>query len=354
MIVIIGGGVVGLSLGFRLLSMGAKVTVLEEHHVGGGASWAAAGYLEPTLADTPTAKLEWQSLNMWPGFVNEIEEISGRNVDYQICGQLKIAYGENETEIIDELAERKRLGWRCELLSGDELRKLEPSLSEEIVCAAHLPQVSWVDGRKLCKALAVAIKKLGGEVIGNTSVKRVIVENDMAVGVETSTGEIYADNLVVAAGYLTDKIGDLPQDLPKSYGQKGIILTLESPDKSQCLRHLIKRPDGILCPRNDGRILVGVTRQDNNFSKEAEPDLVAKLLKNGIRAMPQLVDMPLIETMVGFRPFVRETNDSVIGESDITRNLYYSLGHGSDGYLRAPYFSTKLAEQILGGLDGRG
>ncbi|PCI05302.1 MAG: hypothetical protein COB78_01445 [Hyphomicrobiales bacterium] len=348
LIVIIGGGVIGLSLGFRLLSMGVKITVLEQACIGCGASWAAAGYLEPTLAETATAELEWQSLNMWQGFVDEVEEISGQDVDYQTRGQLKIAYGENEAAIKDELAERKRLGWQCELLSGEELRKLEPSLSEEIVCAAHLPQVSWVDGRKLCKALVTAIKSLGGEVIENTSVKRVIVKNNMAIGVETPTGEIYADKLVVAAGYQTDLICDLPQDLPKSYGQKGIILTLEAPDKTQFLRHLVKRPDGILCPRNDGRILVGVTRQDDNLSTDAEPDQVEKLLQSGVRTMPQLAGFPLVEAIVGFRPFVRETKNSIIGESSIAQNLYYSLGHGSDGYLRAPYYSTKLADQILG------
>lgn len=352
MIVIIGGGIVGLSLGFRLLSTGAKVTVLEQNNIGHGASWAAAGYLEPTLADTPTAKLEWQSLDMWPGFVDEVEEISGQDVDYQSRGQLKIAYDGNEAAIKDELATRKRFGWQCELLSGEELRKLEPSLSEEIACAAYLPQVSWVDGRKLCKALAIAIKNLGGEVKEHTSVKRVIIENDIAIGVETSGGEIYADSIVAAAGYQTDAIGDLPKDLPKSYGQKGIILTLEAPDKTQFLHHLIKRPDGILCPRNDGRILVGVTRQDDNLSPDAEPDLVGKLLQSGIRTMPQLADLPVIETIVGFRPFVREIQDSTIGESAMIENLYFSLGHGSDGYLRAPYFSAKLAKQILSKLDG--
>ncbi|MFK5978029.1 MAG: FAD-dependent oxidoreductase [Rhizobiaceae bacterium] len=347
MIVIVGGGIVGLSLGFRLLSLGAEITVLEENCIGGGASWAAAGYLEPTLAETPAAKLEWLSLDMWPGFVDEIVKMSGQDVDYQTRGQLKIAYKENEAAIMGELTERKRLGWQFEVFSGEKLRELEPSLSKEIVSAIHLPQVSWVDGRKLCGALAIAIKNLGGVIKENTCVKRVIIEKDRAVGVETLDGKVYADNFVLASGCQTDGIGGLPVDLPKSYGQKGIILTLQAPKSSRILHHLIKRPDGVICPRNDGRILIGVTRQDDNLSPDAEPDLVAKLLQSGIRAMPQLADLPLIETIVGFRPFVRETNVSVIGESASTQNFYYSLGHGSDGYLRAPYLSSKLAEQIL-------
>lgn len=348
---IVGGGVVGLSLGLNLLRKGEKVTILEQHDIGGGASWAAAGYLEPTLLDTPISEIEWQSLNIWPNFVKEIEEISGRDVDYQTHGQLKIAYPENEAEILADIEARKNNKWQVELISADQLLKFEPNLSEEIVCAAYLPQVSWVDGRKLCKALAIAITNLGGKVLKNTSVERLLVENDAVIGVATPTEKFHADRVILAAGYKSGKIADLPQDLPQSYGQKGVILTLKNTSGSPILRHLIKRPNGIICPRNDGRILVGVTRDDDNFSPGAEAGSVLSLLQNGIRAMPMLAELPLLETNVGFRPFVRETPDSVIGQSKLVQNLHYSLGHGSDGYLRAPYFSNLLADQILNGAD---
>lgn len=348
MIIIVGGGVIGLSLAYRLLSAGQKVTVVERRKIGRGASWAAAGYMEPALAKSKTACIEWQSLRDWPNFVQEIEDCSGLDVDFQTRGQLRVAYGETEHEVRTDYETRKAGGWQVEALSAKQVHALEPLLSDEITWASYLPQVSWVDGRKLCQALSDCITKLGGKVIENTTVLRLILDQGRVTGVQTDTAAISGDAVVVAAGYQTDLISGLPADLPKSYGQKGVILTLKGPRDAPVLRHLIKRSDGVLCPRNDGRVIVGVTRDDGNLSDQPEAGSVAHLLQSGIRCMPKLAELALTETVVGFRPFVFETSASVIGESDQTRGLYYSLGHGSDGYLRTPYYTQQLAGQILG------
>lgn len=348
MIIIVGGGVIGLSLAYRLLTAGQAVTVVDRGEIGRGASWAAAGYMEPALAESESSRIEWQSLREWPRFVREIEECSGLDVDFQTRGQLRVAYSETEQKLRADHEARAAAGWQIEALSAKQVQALEPLLSDEITWASYLPQVSWVDGRKLCQALADCIAKLGGKVIENTKVVRLILDQGGVTGVQSDTGTLFADAVVVAAGYQTDLVDGLPADLPKSYGQKGVILTLQGRSDTPVLRHLVKRSDGILCPRNDGRVIVGVTRDDGNFSDQAEAGSVARLLQSGIRTLPKLADMALTETVVGFRPFVFETSASVIGESDEARGLYYSLGHGSDGYLRAPYYTEQLARQILG------
>lgn len=348
MIVIIGGGVTGLSLAFSLISRGESVTVVERGQIGHGASWAAAGYFEPGLADTPMAQIEWQSLRMWPDFADEIQRQSGMDIDYRTDGQLRIAYRENEKDIHTDFAARQASDWDVEMLSGQQLRKLEPDLSRDIVCASLLRQVGWVDGRKMCQALAAAITKLGGTVVENEPVEKLVIENHQAIGVQTGTQRIVGETLVVAAGYQSDMIAGLPDDVPKSFGQKGIILTLAACDSGPQLHHLIKRPDGVICPRSDGRILVGVTKETDNHATGAEAGSVMALLQGGLRALPKLAGMALSETIVGFRPYVHDNPDSAIGQSKTISNLYHSLGHGSDGFLRAPYYAHKLAEQIIG------
>lgn len=351
MIVIVGAGVIGLSLAFRLLSAGQKVTVVERGQIGRGASWAAAGYMEPTFTETgtepETAQLEWQSLAAWPQFVAEIEDCSGCDVDFQTKGQLRIAWDDTEQELRQGHGARVAAGWQAEALTATQVRALEPGLSDDITWASYLPQVSWVDGRKLCQALAISVANLGGQVVEATKVQRLIVNRGQVAGVQTDTGDLLADVVVIAAGFQTDLIEGLPADLPKSYGQKGIILTLQGQSDAPVLHHLIKRTDGILCPRNDGRVLVGVTRDDGNSANQPEAGSVLRLLQSGIRTLPELANMYLSETVVGFRPFVFETRNSVIGESREIGNLYHSLGHGSDGYLRAPYYTKQLANQIL-------
>lgn len=348
MIIIIGGGVTGLSLAYRLASCGEKVTVVERGQIGHGASWAAAGYFEPGLADTPMAQIEWQSLRMWPDFTEEIQRQSGMDIDYRTDGQLRIAYRENEADVQADFAARQAGGWEVEMLNGQQMRALEPDLSPDIVCASLLSQVGWVDGRKMCQALAAAIIKLGGLVLESEPVEELIIENHQATGVQTASQKIVGDTLVVAAGYQSDLIAGLPNDVPKSFGQKGIILTLAACDNGPQLHHLIKRPDGVICPRSDGRILVGVTKETDNHANGAEAGSVMALLQGGLRAMPKLAAMALIETIVGFRPYVHDNPDSAIGQSEEVSNLYHSLGHGSDGFLRAPYYADKLAAQIIG------
>lgn len=346
MIVIVGGGVIGLSLAFRLLQVGEKVTVIERGELGHGASWAAAGYLEPALKETQMSRNEWLSLGMWPQFVREIEDCSGEDVDYQTQGQLRIAYPENKAKIRADFEARKAAGWQAENVSAKQLRALEPALSHDIIGASYLPQVHWVDGRKLCQALAGAVLKLGGTIHQGQTVGRVMAQHEAVTGVQTDAGDIGASVVVIAAGYQSDLIKDLPTDLPKSTGIKGIILTLAGGNTTG-LRHLIKRPDGILCPRGDGRILVGVTRDAGNFSTQAESEPVAKLLQSGLRAMPRLADMALTETVVGFRPYACGNDGSCIGESTQIGGLFHSLGHGADGYLRAPFYSQALTEMII-------
>ncbi|MBL4813548.1 MAG: FAD-dependent oxidoreductase [Rhodobacteraceae bacterium] len=345
MILIVGGGVIGLTLAFRLLQSGDKITLIERAEIGRGASWAAAGYLEPSLGDSPLAKIEWQSLRMWPDFAKSVEICSGGDVDYQTHGQLRIAYADSAADVHHDFEARKAAGWEAEELSAQQLRALEPALSHDILGATYLPQVHWVDGRKLCKALANAVLKLGGAIHQNTAVQRVNTGQGRVTGVQTDAGEIAGDMVVIAAGYQADLINNLPQDLPKSTGLKGVILTLAG-NNTTGLRHLIKRPDGILCPRNDGRVLLGVTRDVGDFTPTATAGTIARLLQSGLRAMPALADMTLAETVVGFRPFAGESDAPSIGESAQIPGLYHSLGHGADGYLRAPYYADALAQMI--------
>lgn len=345
MIVIVGGGVVGLSLGYKLLRAGKQVTLVERGEVGRGASWAAAGYLEPALNDSQITRNEWRSLEMWPAFAREIQNCSDVDVDYQTRGQLRIAYAENEVEIRKDFKARKAAGWQVEEISAQQLRALEPALAHDIIGATFLPQVHWVDGRKLCQSLAQAVLKLGGVIHENTRVQRVVERHGRVVGVQINTAEIAARTVVIAAGYDCDLIKGLPNDMPKSTGVKGIILTLAG-NNTTGLRHLIKRPDGIICPRGDGRVLLGVTRDAGNFDPTAEAGSVAALLQSGLRAMPALASMEHTETVVGFRPYIRASDEPSIGESAQIAGLFHSLGHGADGFLRAPFYAQTLTELV--------
>ncbi len=346
MIIIIGGGVAGLSLGWQLAKSGAPVTVLEQAQIGSGASHAAASYLEPRLGTGAMRRLEWASVKLWPDFAAELEEVSGHSIDYRRDGQLRIAFAENTAQ--EKAAVRQRLseGWRAEWVEGKAMRELEPHLSQEVKGAAYLPDVDWLDGRKLCQALAKAIDIKGGTVREHIQVRSIVTGSGRATGVQTQEGLIEADKIVVCAGLGTNEIADLPKDIPAARPVKGVMLALAMDPAAPLVNRLIKRPDGILCPRSDGRLLVGVTHEEGETSKLASVETIQALLQSAIRAVPAIAGLGFIEAACGIRSLI---GDGLLrlGHSSSLDGLYYSLSHAGAGFIRAPAISNELAQFVL-------
>lgn len=343
---IIGAGVAGLSTGWRLAKAGHPVTILEAGAIGSGASHAAAGYLEPCLDGSDSLhRMEWASLDAWPGFAQEIEEETGIDIDFRTDGQVRIAYGDDTGDLLADLERRRAAGWKAELLRGAAIRELEPALSGEVTLAVHLPQVAWLDGRKLCKALAEGIRRNGGTIRENTRVTELLQRNGRVTGVRTPDGAIETDAVLLAAGWTFDAVDGLPGGLPGSKGLRGVILTLGMNPERPLIRHLVKRPDGILCPRNDGRLIAGVTRDEGRFDPLPDAGSVAAILAGSCRAVPSVAALPFIEAVCRFRPYLADGSCRYGAHGQIG-GLYVSLGHGADGFLRAAAASAELSAAI--------
>jgi len=342
--IVIGGGIAGLSAAWQLCRRGHACKVVEAGKAGGGASRVAAGYCEPGLQPGDVSAMEWESLRLWPQMAKDLEAETGLEIDFRTEGQLRIAYPDTEAEVLADAARRRDDGWQVSVLGGDAARALEPGLSGEVSAAVFLPLVSWVDGRKVCAALVAAITGRGGRILEGVHVERVTIRDGKVTGVETSVGPMPADRVLVASGYQTDEIAGLPADLPASYCVKGVILTLGA--DRPVVGRLIKIPQGVICPRNDGRLIVGVTRHDRDTTPLPTAGAVRTILADAARAVPALETLPLTEVNVGFRPYL-EGDVIVTGASSTVEGLFYSLGHMSDGYLRAPVLSQRVAEAML-------
>jgi glycine oxidase len=344
-IIVVGGGIAGLSLGWQLTRRGAAVSVLEQDRVGSGASGVATSYLEPRVGGGAMRALEWASVEMWPGFAGMVEDISGRSIDYRRNGQLRIAFEDTLPEVRADAQQRQKEGWTVEWLEASEARNLEPNLSEDTVAAAYLSDVGWLDGRRLCLALAEAISKQGGEVYERTPVSGLVIDDDRIAGVTTQSGVRNADGVVLCTGFGGSEIASLPDDVPRCRPVKGTILTLGMDRDAPAVTRLIKS-DRVLCPRGDGRLHVGSTHEENPPFDAASAGEVCSLLDSAVRMVPILAHAPLLEVSTGIRGFV---GDGLLrlGQSGIARGLYYSVSHAGAGFLRAPAISSQFAEFIL-------
>lgn len=346
-IIIVGGGIAGLSLGWQLVKRGEKVTLIEAQHVGSGASWAASAYLEPRLGTGAMRALEWASLKAWPQLVRDIEQASGVRVDYRQNGQLRLAFAGNIDKIRQEAEIRQAEGWNVNWLEGQQLSKCQPHLSDAVVAAAFLPDVHWLDGRILCQAMATAMRNSGGLVIEGQKVDRILHVDGKITGVATGQTDIKGAQVVLACAMGTNDIADLPPELPRCRPVKGAILSLGMDPRSPLTSYILRHPNGhILVPRSDGRLLIGSTHEDGETSTTLSNSTQNLLLQSAIDLLPAVADLDLVEACVGIRALVGD-GALRLGACKSCEGLYYSLSHAGAGFLRAPVIAEQFADFIL-------
>ncbi|MGI9365515.1 MAG: NAD(P)/FAD-dependent oxidoreductase [Rhizobiaceae bacterium] len=346
MIVIIGAGIAGLSLGYELIKLGIKVTILEKAKIASGASGVATSYLEPRLGNTAMRAIESESMRRWEDYANELESRSGLKIGFNRDGQIKVTLRENIRHFKKDLAARVRQEALFEQLSSKSLQALEPSLSGDIIDAIYLPEVRWVTGHMVCKALAEIIENSYGQIIEGCEVTG-IESSPSGLGIKTSRDETFnAEKLILCTGFGASLIKDLPDDVPQSRAVRGVNLVLDQSGLTHPLTHLIKHHRGNMCPRENSQLIVGTTYESDQTSLQVDEDVVEFLYSNAEPILPSVRQMPLLKVTAGLRSKVGDGNLR-LGQSKAQPGLYYSLSHGGAGYLRAPVIASELARFVL-------
>ncbi len=352
-VAIIGGGVIGLSLGWRLLQAGCPVTLVErEPETGRGASWAAAGMLAAGIEAEPTEEALFQlarwSQALWPGFASELEAASGRSIGYDATGTLVCAFTRDQAEKLRHgIAFQRALGGVFEWLGAAAAREREPGLAPNLVAAAFSPNDHQVDNRLLATALAEAFRRAGGRLVAGTEASVDLVAG-RAAGIVAGDQRYAADLTVVAAGAWSRSVPGLPQDQrPPTRPIKGQMLALQMPAGAPLIRHVIWGGQCYLVPRADGRLLIGATVEERGFDAAITAGGLLGLLDDAWRSLPGIEELPIIETWAGFRPGSPD-DQPMLGATGID-GLLVATGHHRNGILLTPATATAMAELILTG-----
>ncbi len=167
--IIIGGGVIGLSIAWRCAQRGIGVTVVDPAP-GSGATWTAAGMLAPATelhyGEQALLHLGLASAHRYPAFVAELEDVAGVPVGYRRDGTIVSAWDTADLAGLRDLqAFGESLGLRTELVTGRELRKLEPALASGLPGGLVAHDDCQVDNRRLHEALLVAVERAGGRLV---------------------------------------------------------------------------------------------------------------------------------------------------------------------------------------------
>lgn len=347
---IIGGGIIGLGIGWQLQRRGVEVTLLEKGRVGRESSWAAAGMLAPYaevgFEEVELMKLGQESLRQYPRFVDELAEDADNVPEFDRCGTMLVGVDRDDTEHLRRLYQfREELSLTVEMITGTEAREREPLLSPRVVSAIWLPEDAQIDNRALVRSLKKAFEAAGGLLLEKTEVQNVTISDGQIKGVSTASSNFLFDKLVLAAGCWSGRIAGIPSGLtPPIRPVKGQIITLKKTDECD-LQEIVRSPRMYLVPKEDGTLRLGASSEEKGFDQVPTAGVQKELLEEGWESVPSIYDLPLLETTVGLRPASRD-HAPIIGQTDV-EGLYYATGHYRHGILLAPVTVYSLVDEIL-------
>ncbi|MEK6323442.1 MAG: glycine oxidase ThiO [Acidobacteriota bacterium] len=348
-VIVIGGGVIGCSIAWKLAQSGMKVTVMERGRVGCEASRAAAGMLS-LQGEAESAgsffDLCLRSRAMYRRFAEEVTEASGIDIEYKDEGTLFIVVeGQDQAEKTSWASWQLEAGLPLEHLSADEVHKIEPAVTESATRAIFLPQEHQVENRRLMDALEVAIKRAGVELIEGSEVTALATDRGKVTGVMCGTERWPADLVVLAAGtwssQLLEPLGLNIRIIPA----RGQMIAVRG--QACRINRVLHSSKVYVVPRRDGCILIGATVEYAGFRKAVTVDAIKHLLSAAVELVPSLGELEIVETWSGLRP---DTIDHlpIIGPSGI-ENLLLATGHFRNGILLAPITANLIADCLVTG-----
>ncbi len=337
-VIVIGAGIIGLSLVIELRKTGRSVLIVEKGAPGREASWAAGGMLADFLLETPPPlqELATASARMYPEFVHQLEDESGLKIDLRDQGTL----------LFPDSRPAPALQESYPLLVP--LHELEPELRAPHASVLFLRERS-VDPRDLTAATIAAAHHRGVDFSSGNQVLSIEVEYGKAVGVRTNKTQFFSAIVVNCAGAWSGQIGvgagDSPASARPTRPVKGQMLCVVMPRK-EMIRHVIRTQDVYLIPRSDGRMLIGATQEEAGFDKQTVPATIQTLRQTALALVPKLADALILEDWAGLRPGTPD-NLPILGATSIP-GYFVATGHFRDGILLAPITARVMRQVIVG------
>ena len=342
-VIVVGGGVIGLSIAWELASHGATVKLIEQGTIGREASWAGAGMLPPGRLAGETSgegRLRALSCELWPEWTATLRESTGIDNGYQNCGAIEVSF---DRSLQTEADVWRASGNEVEVLSDGRVRQVEPEISADVTQAYRLPEFCQVRNPRHLKALASACLDAGVEFLEGEPVCGWQAADGRITHVRTICSRHEARQFVIASGawsrQLTLEAGAEISVEP----MRGQIVLLRCPTLP--FRHVIQDGSRYLVPRSDGRILIGSTEERVGFVKQNTVDGVQNLLQFAVSIVPALADAEIERTWAGLRPFSGR-EEPFITRLPNQENLFVAAGHFRSGLQMSPGTAV-LVRQML-------
>lgn len=343
-VLIIGGGVIGLTTAVRCAQQQLSVGVLEGGQVGQEASWAGAGMIPPgDLGHGSMAyhQLTRKSSQLWSDLTAEIQQATGLENGYRVCGSLQPTA---MASLAEELEQWEAQEIPCQLLQGEQLKPFCEQISSQWQQALWFPTAAQVRNPWHLKALEQYARQLGVTIIDGQAVKDFSRTGETVDQAITPEGAYSAGQYLVTAGawssLMTQTLGiEIP-----IHPLRGQIALLKG--EQPLFSCLIECGKQYLVPREDGHLLIGSTEEYAGYEKQTTDQGIQSLLEFGQSILPQIQTLELKRQWAGLRPSSPD-GMPIMGRLSGYENVFIATGHSRAGLTLSPVTAELMTDLIV-------
>ncbi len=351
---VIGGGVIGLSIAWELARRGQSVQLVDQGKLAREASWAGAGILPPAarpLAIHPYDQLRAMAFEMHREWSARLLRETGIHNGYQQNGAIYLARSAGEVASLvawSQLASDEQV--QIEKLTPARLREIEPAIapassSKPLRATYFLPEECQIRNPRHLQSLIRACQQAGVELIENSPLVDLQLHDGEVVAAITSQGELRAKNYCIAtgawSGILLQKLGFEVGVLPI----RGQMLLLKT--DAPILRTIVNEGPRYMVPRDDGHLLIGATEEEVGFDKRNTEEALADLHQFAIELVPSLASAQVVQSWAGLRPASYD-GFPYLGKLPNLANAFVAAGHFRSGLYLSPATAMVMSDLISG------
>ncbi|MFT0846879.1 FAD-dependent oxidoreductase [Actinomycetaceae bacterium L2_0104] len=352
-IVVIGGGIIGMVVSQKLAALGNNVVTLESRlTLGTGATRCNNGMVHSGFDPKPgtlKGKLNVEGNRLWDKLASDL------GIRLRRTGSAVVSLTDDQDGRVEEYFERgKAKGVPVEIVSGEEIRNIEPRLSPDIRRALMTPTTGYVEAEEVCHASAKVLRARGSEVFMGVGVERVVLENGRVTAVETTAGTIETELVINAAGIFADHIAETAgaRDFSLHARRGTLVIVRDDPAHPYEIgAGPVPSPytkGGGVTPRPYGTLSLGPSAFEQASRTTATPtaEEIDWIVEQAKQIYPDIDVTPVVEVEARLRAS-SYGEDFIIGPAPGVPGFYHVSGIQSPGVAAAPAIANKVVTDLL-------
>jgi sarcosine oxidase subunit beta len=345
--VIVGGGVIGVSVAYRLAQAGMKPLLLERDVLGGGSTGRCAGGVRQQFSTEVNVRVGMLSRQLLERFKEE----TGHDPDFRQIGYLFLADDQAEAQAFARNVEMQhRVGLKeVRLIDSDEVGELVPQLRvDDIAAATFCPTDGLAGPNEVTMGYASAAQANGATVVEKCEVERVLIEHDRVVGVETRDGSVRTELVIDCAGpYAAQLAQTAHASVPVLPYRRHIFITETSPVGADVPMMVDFHTSLYMHPEGPGLLLGMSDRSEpSSFDTTVSWEFLEKLTEQASRRLPSIEQVGIMTGWAGLYE-ISPDNQAIVGESEVS-GFWLCCGFSGHGFMQAPAMGLLLSQLITG------